>query len=271
MSIRNLGVGCLLLAVAGFAQPGPPAPRFRGGMGGARFLGAQAGTPGRIIKNAPFSADIVTETTQTLPDGNHIRQTHTTRLYRDSEGRTRTEQDLGTLNGLAASSDLPRVIFINDPVAGVSYALNPSSHSATRSTSRQGSSTAVSSRAQGGKNAGNPPLWRAANGNNPNMKVESLGTQTIEGLPATGRRTTLTIPAGQIGNDQPIQVVTETWFSPDLQAVILSKHSDPRTGETVVSYKNVSRVEPSITLFEVPPDYTVTDAPQPRMAPRSKN
>lgn len=93
------------------------------------------------------------------------------------------------------------------------------------------------------------------------VKTESLGRQTIEGIPADGTRTTRTIPAGQIGNEQPLQIVTETWYSPDLQMVLLSKRSDPRSGDTVTRLSNISRAEPPRTLFEAPADYKITDGP----------
>jgi len=93
-----------------------------------------------------------------------------------------------------------------------------------------------------------------------NIKTESLGRQTIEGVPADGTRTTMTIAAGQWGNEQPIQIVTERWYSPDLQTVVLSKHTDPRTGETVSKLANVSRAEPPTSLFEPPADYKVAEA-----------
>src|ERR1043165_8473753 len=98
----------------GFGPPPPGGP-------GARFLGAEAGAPGRLVKNAPYSADIVTESTQTLPDGNHIRQTSTVKAYRDSEGRTRREQSaqLGALSA-SGSTNMPSLVFIHDPVGGVS-------------------------------------------------------------------------------------------------------------------------------------------------------
>jgi hypothetical protein len=92
-----------------------------------------------------------------------------------------------------------------------------------------------------------------------NVRTESLGRQTIEGVQADGTRTTMTIPAGQVGNEQPIQVVTETWYSSDLQMVVMRKHSDPRGGETSTRMTNVSRAEPPRTLFDVPVDYKVTD------------
>jgi hypothetical protein len=135
------------------------------------------------------------------------------------------------------------VVFINDPVAHVNYALSPSAHTATRS-------------AGAGRRMRVPQALPGGQG----LKTESLGHQAIEGVPAEGTRTTMTIAAGQLGNEQPIQIVTETWYSADLQTVILSKRSDPRSGETVTRYANISRTEPPHALFEVPADYKVTDA-----------
>ena len=92
-----------------------------------------------------------------------------------------------------------------------------------------------------------------------NVKTESLGKQAIEGVVAEGTRTTMSIPAGQIGNEQPIQIVSESWYSPELQTVILRKRSDPRSGETVTRYTNVSRAEPPRTLFEPPADFKLSE------------
>jgi hypothetical protein len=213
--------------------------------------------PGRVVKNAPYSADVVTETTQTLSDGNHIRQSSTAKVYRDTEGRTRREQSLNALGGLAPSSNLPQVVFINDPVAGFNYALNPQNRTATKSTwarpgrggEAQGSSQQMARLRQGPGGAARQ-----------NVKTESLGRQTIEGVPADGTRTTMTIAAGQWGNEQPIQIVTERWYSPDLQTVVLSKRTDPRMGESVSKLANISRSEAPSSLFEPPADYKVAEA-----------
>src|SRR5689334_22963343 len=129
MLIRTTLIGILTAAASLYAQPGPPPGR---GPGGARFLRGEPGMLGRVVKNAPYSAEIVTETTQTLPDGNRIRQTNSSRYYRDSEGRTRREQSLKSLNGLAPNSNLPQAVFINDPVAHTNYALNPAERTANK-------------------------------------------------------------------------------------------------------------------------------------------
>jgi hypothetical protein len=239
MSIRTLAIGLLAVAAAS-AQP-----QSRGGAPnwGPRVVGAEPGRQGPVVKGAPFSADLVTETTQALADGNHIHQTSTSRLYRDAEGRTRREQSLNGLGVLAPNANLPPVVFINDPVAHVNYALSPSAHTATRAAGA-GRRMRVPQAQTGGQS----------------LKTESLGHQTIEGVQTEGTRTTVTIAAGQLGNEQPIQIVSETWYSADLQMAILSRRSDPRSGETVTRYANMSRTEPAHALFEVPADYKVTDA-----------
>jgi hypothetical protein len=225
--------------------------------------------PGRVVKNAPYSADIVTETSQTLADGNHIRQSSAAKVYRDSEGRTRREQSLNAVRGLAPSSNLPQVVFINDPVGGVNYALNPQNRTATKSAwARQGrggqAQNSSQSMARLRQQSANPSAatagrWGRGAASRQNVKTESLGRQTIEGVQADGTRTTMTIAAGQWGNEQPIQIVTERWYSADLQTVVLSKRSDPRMGETVTRVTNISRNEPSSSLFEPPSDYKVAE------------
>jgi len=259
MPMRTTLAGLVLLAAGAMAQPAGPG-RGPGPFGGARFLGAEAGMPGRVVKNAPYSADVVTETTQTLPDGNRIHQVTTVKMYRDSEGRTRSEQSLKNLNGLAPNASLPEVVFINDPVAGANYALNPSARTANKSAWMHPAMAMGRGAGRGARRGG---------GDNPNVKTESLGSQAIEGVQADGTRTTMTIPAGRIGNEQPIQMVTETWYSADLKTVVLSKRSDPRMGETVTRLSNVSRAEPPATLFQVPADYKVSEAPrQDRSGPK---
>jgi hypothetical protein len=275
MLIRSTLIGILVLATGALAQPPEPGRgpgRGPGPFGGARFLGAEAGMPGRVVKNAPYSADIVTETTQTLPDGNRIHQVNTVRFYRDSEGRTRSEQSLKTLNGLAPNSNLPPVVFINDPVAGSNYALNPTAKTATRSNwARPGGEMRPMGRGPGagpGAEIAGPGPGRGLRRNGNNIKTEALGSQTIEGVPAEGTRTTMTIPAGEIGNDQALQIVSETWRSADLKTIVLYKRSDPRTGETVTRMTNVSRAEPPSTLFQVPVDFKVSDSPRTGRGPR---
>jgi hypothetical protein len=259
MQVSKLALGLFVLTAALLAQTPPPGGRGRFGPSGGpgpRFLGGEPGMPGRIVKNAPFTGDLVTETSQTLNDGNHIHQTTTAHMVRDSEGRTRREQSLNGLGALGAPAGNAQAVFISDPVAGVSYALNPSSRTVSK--------LAEPGRGRGGRNGKQPPPPDAARwsrgANSDDIKTESLGRQTIEGIPADGTRITQTIAAGAMGNELPIQVVTERWNSPDLHMDILTKRNDPRFGETVTKLTNISRAEPSHTLFEPPADYkTVED------------
>lgn len=247
------------------------------GLGGPMFE-SSAGILRAGVKNAPFSADVVTEISNTLADGNHIRQTINSKVYRDSDGRTRREQAVN-LNGLAPDANMQQMVFINDPVAGVSYSLNARERTGMKSVRNsarnndghgpQRMSQDAPGRGPGPRNGGLDGRQVRTGGVAP--KTESLGRQTMEGVPAEGRRITMTIPAGQAGNELPIHIVVESWYSSDLQTTVLSKHSDPRNGETVTRLVNISRSEPSHMLFEAPADYKLSEAaagmPRPRGGP----
>jgi TonB family protein len=90
---------------------------------------------------------------------------------------------------------------------------------------------------------------------------ESLGKQNVEGVEAEGTRSTVTIPAGEIGNERPIEIVNERWYSNELQTVVMTRHADPRFGESSYRLTNIDRREPAKSLFEVPVDYTVKGGP----------
>ena len=95
------------------------------------------------------------------------------------------------------------------------------------------------------------------------VTTEDLGSQTMQGVTVIGKRTTHTIPTGQIGNDAPISIVTEVWSSPDLKTVVYSKRTDPRMGEQTFQLTNITRSEPDPSLFAVPAGFPVTDGPHP--------
>jgi hypothetical protein len=249
------------------------------------FMGGQL-IGGKTVKGAPYSAEAVTEITQTLPDGNHIVNRSSSTLYRDSEGRERREESFNKLGAWNSQGEPARAIFISDPVAKTNYTLDSKAHTA----SKMGSHLPLKSRIEGGGRGGAVTLrdFGMAHGateqavlvdDGPDMvyfnqkvttdqsqsKVEQLGKRIIEGVQAEGTRTTVTIPAGQIGNERPIDIVSERWYSPELQMTMLSKHSDPRNGETVYKLTGVNRSEPQRTLFEVPADYTISETPMMRI------
>jgi hypothetical protein len=236
------------LAAALYAQE--PRPPF--GSPGIRLLGAQPGRPRQIVKGAPYSADVSTEINRTLADGNKIHQMIAERVYRDSDGRTRRETSLVGIGVPVPSGGGPQLAFIDDPVAEGSYVLDLGAHTASKMPWRPPRSNSDPVRRQ-----------LRARAEDFNRRVESLGRQTVAGLAAEGTRITETIPAGRIGNALPIQVVTERWYSPDLQTVILEKRSDPRSGDYLYQWTNIVRAEPSASLFTVPSDFPLSQAAGP--------
>jgi len=250
---------------------------------------ARTAVEGRIIPNAPYSAEAVTESTQVLADGNRINRKSVTRVYRDGEGRTRREE----LN----ESGTVITVSIVDPVAHATYVLNPASHTAYRDGIRIAMPGGFGTGAEGMRGRGPEPPTTVQAEERVKQKVEEaarrevppgppppsppappaervlversaagstsreeLGTQNIEGVPATGSRSTTTIPAGAIGNLQPIKVVAEQWFSSDLGVLVMTKHSDPRVGETIYRLQSIVRAEPDRSLFTLPPDYTLKES-----------
>ncbi len=235
---------------------------------GYEVLGGQM-ISGKTVKGAPYSALAVNESVQVLADNNRIVNTNTSTLYRDSQGRERREE---SFNGTVRS------IFISDPVEGVNYTLEPQSKIARKNTPRTFSFTSIPDDAaklkaqkmvsesrtlmitsSGGAGGALAFVTRDFNSGKLDSKVENLGMQVIEGVSAEATRTTVTIPAGQIGNEQPIVTVTERWYSPDLQTVVMTKRSDPRMGTTTYKLTNINRSEPAATLFQVPSDYAIIE------------
>ncbi|MGA8871707.1 MAG: hypothetical protein WA434_11305 [Candidatus Acidiferrales bacterium] len=231
-------------------------------------VGFEGGVGGKTVTGAPFSATFSTQTTQTLADGNQIKRSTSGTFARDSEGRTRRDLTLPGIGPWAASGkSAPHAVMINDVVAGKQYILEPNRKVARqvrvlgkRRLDREGTSVQVD-----GSMPGPPPPPEAlqfpdSGAARPDAKdvvTTSLGAQTINGVLAEGTRYTRTIPAGAIGNEKPIVITSERWYSSDLQMVVLSRRDDPRMGETVTQLTNIQRSEPDASLFQVPPDYKV--------------
>eukprot|EP01114_Cavostelium_apophysatum_P010744 TRINITY_DN24853_c0_g1_i1.p2 TRINITY_DN24853_c0_g1~~TRINITY_DN24853_c0_g1_i1.p2 ORF type:complete len:374 (+),score=105.29 TRINITY_DN24853_c0_g1_i1:658-1779(+) len=281
----------------------------------------------KMVKNAPYSAEMVSEKVQTLSDGNQIVRKSSSKSYRDSAGRSRTEMrsDEGELVAVT----------INDPVQGVRYILRPRDKSAIKisapnitaiaareharsaaAEARIASSEARVAAAQA-RVAGEQARIRveelrregklpdgerviikqversgAANGEFKDVQIriaqvaaanaaarvapviagaigehkwaskaetKDLGSRDFNGVKANGTQRSYEIPAGEIGNRNAIVVSTETWISPELQAVVYQKRSDPRSGESVFRLEDLRRDEPAAALFTVPSDYSVKD------------
>lgn len=255
----------------------------------AKVLSIQGAVMSPTVKGAPYTAEELTQSTQTLADGTRIHNENHTTVYRDGEGRIRREG--------------PNEVSIFDAVSGVRYVLNSKTQTAGKMTlgnvfyftggpgaagqagpsgtfeyrvkapvslgeigvGQSGPETIAVMKegvrtfsAVGAISAG-PAGAMAATMPQKNAHQESLGQQVMEGVNAEGTRTTVTLDAGTIGNDRPIQIVSERWYSPDLQTVIMTKHTDPRTGEETFQLTNIRRGEPDPSLFQVPAGYQIID------------
>ena len=254
-------------------NPGPGPVTINVGGFGAGF--------GATVQGAPYSATVTNESVQTLADGNRIVQSSTGTIARDSQGRTRQDTMLPLIGNLSAA-DAPHLIFIHDPVAQTSYTLNLTDKTAQKmpipplppvpppAGAPGPGQDAFYVQATGVATASGqlppPPMIGQKvflTNDQGQATTEDLGSQTMECVFVTGVRTTRTIPAGQIGNDKPISIVTEVWTSPDLKTIIYSKRSDPRMGELTFQLTNITRAEPDASLFSVPADFKLVEGPKP--------
>lgn len=264
---------------------------------------------GEVIEGKPYSAESVTESTQMLADGNRITTTNRARVYRDSAGRTRREQQLDAV-GVWQADEPVSMVTINDPTRNVTYFIDSRTETVRELTpfrlerTLEGAAQPAEpgpaprmvigappepSAAGGGESRADEPAAGAgvaadrgvqhfrlarppanvalaspvfgtiasAGGPVGAPVTESLGEQVLEGVLARGTRVTHTIAAGAIGNELPIEIVREEWYSPDIEAIVLSRNFDPRFGETSYRLINVDRSEPPPELFTIPQDYEV--------------
>jgi hypothetical protein len=293
-----------MLAIAGDAvAQSVDLPVWYTAQGGAFFLPLGIG---RAISGAPYSADVTSTVTQVLADGTRIEQSVRGKVYRDSAGRMRREQQVIGLGPLTPADAAP-IVTITDPTTRVTYTLDERTRTArpTRYTPTLAVSlnemdwlepfaaavrldlTAVAAASRRNADAARLALpvdrlrlrssgadaavqrggGRGGRTGGIAPEPEQLGSRQVEGVTATGVRLTQTIPVGQIGNDRPIVITEERWESPDLQTVVYSKHHDPRTGDVEYRLHNISRTEPPASLFQVPATYTIVGAAPPAPPP----
>jgi len=253
-----------------------------------RVVGLQGGIMGKTVKGAPYSGVEVNESTQMLADGTRIHNESQTQVYRDSEGRMRRETPTEItiwdpvanasylLNPKAQTArKLPMGNFVFTSNRTGNGEVNTFTIRTDRPEGMRGVSVgdeakikaeieaevkAASAVGNVGFATGNAELMKRRMTRREKVKEEPLGKQAIEGVTAEGTRTVSTIEAGAIGNDRPMQTVTERWFSPELQTVMLTRSTDPRLGEEVFKLINVNRAEPAAYLFQAPAGYQILEA-----------
>lgn len=265
----------------------------------AKIVAEVAASSDRVVKNAPFSAEAISESVQVLADGNRIVRSSTTKMYRNSEGRFRREMVNGTGGMFGTLYTTAPGVTILDPVAGQRFMLDQELKTARSAQLKiapriaikpdvpvgeaqravvaeklaqelkEKTITRIETRGQvveelavaagsiRGEVRGDFTLMSPKY----ETRTEQLGGQIMEGVEAEGTRMYTTIPAGAIGNERPIEIVYERWFSKDLQMTVYSKHSDPRFGEQTYRLTNIVRSEPDPSLFTLPTGYKVIPEP----------
>jgi hypothetical protein len=303
----------------------------------ARVIAEIAAGNEKMVKNAPFSAEAVSESVQVLPDGNRIVRSSSSKLYRNSEGRFRREMAGGSGGMFGTYYGVGQGISILDPVVGQRVMLNTENMTARvmqlghgknisiaghtaiatkeltaakraeleatlaksgdmteeqraklRSQLAEAKTYADVTAAGGavttvvapspttvvtptaaapvtvysGQGEGNAYSMVYSTGQSKyETRTEDLGTRDFEGVSAAGTRRVTTIPAGAIGNERPIEIVYERWYSKELELVVYSKHSDPRMGEQIYRLTNINRSEPDPSLFTIPQGYRTLNEP----------
>ncbi|MGH9358525.1 MAG: hypothetical protein ACRD22_20465 [Terriglobia bacterium] len=288
------GFFILGVASAGVAQ-NPPSPPSAGRPFVREFMVLSAGPmmESKIVTGAPYSAEAETEIRQTLADGNHIDHKETSWIYRDSAGRIRHERTLSMLGPMSAQG---KMVTLFDPVAHVTYILDLARKTAYKITGPRkgmvrdrgmgmlGGQVTVSTMGMPGgpvtmgptggdfvyRHEGRNFIYRREGIESEPQSV-SLGTRTIDGVTADGTRTTRVIPAGAIGNEKPITIVSERWYSPKLLTVVMTRRDDPRFGVITYQLTNIKLSEPAAVLFKVPAGYKIEQRPpRPRRFFREK-
>ncbi len=261
MRLSRISLGLLLVFFATFLSA------QTGGSWSSAPLPPNAPAIPTTVKNAPFSAGVITQYDRVLDNGNHIHRETRGWVFRDTQGRVRTETEFGSAPG---GVDKSQHITIQDPVQRVVIHLDTRNKTAIVHHLGEPAATTAVAKDAGAPRSGNAvlvapqtagapttiPLQHPEAGKRPVTRTESLGSKSIEGTLVTGTRTTRAI---ENSSDQPITSVTETWFSRDLQMVVLSDTDDGQAGRSMMKLVDIVRSDPNPQLFQIPPDYTIKD------------
>ncbi|MGA2896390.1 MAG: hypothetical protein ABSE27_02185 [Acidobacteriaceae bacterium] len=193
----------------------------------------------------PYTAKQTTTRVQTLADGTHITTVTTAQIWRDADGRMRTETTNTPTNGTPY-----RFISIYDPVARIRMSWTVGNPNNSKVVTVYHFPQPVAQPM--------PAAPQTTQRYYPSRN-ESLPPQTIEGLYATGFRNTNTTPAGYEGNDRDLTTTRETWTAQDLGITLRSIVDDPRTGKATTETADIQQIAPDPSLFKAPDGYQVKD------------
>lgn len=240
---KGLHLMALSLLAAVMVAQGPPEGPGGHGPGGP---GGPGGGGGPVVTGAPYSATRTMTMQEMLANGNKVQNSRQEKVYRDADGRTRTESTMTLPSGETRTQ-----VTIFDPVAGFVARLNLQDSVAMKMTLPPMNGTK--------RTPPTPP----SGANAPTMTKSDLGSKTIEGLAATGTMETRTIPAGAMGNTEAITTTRETWIATALKVPVAMTETDPRRGTTTMQLTNISQTAPDPALFQIPSSFTVKEGAGP--------
>jgi hypothetical protein len=234
------------------------------------------------VAGKPYAAEKVTRSEWHLADGTVITHEADTKIARDGEGRIREEiehTNAASIGGKQMNHTAESVT-IADPVSHSLLIMSgPKPTMALRMQMPDFANTVSRPRTGGmaGMLASPPPapvrlgvatgssanvgLARGSGTARDEVRTEDLGKQSLAGLLVKGTRTSTTIPLGEIGNDRPITITHEEWYSPDLKVVVRSEDSDPRSGTQTMELQGLTLGEADPALFRAPVGVTVREMP----------
>lgn len=197
------------------------------------------------VPNASFSSVVTTEWTKTLADGSTMTRENHRVVVRDSAGRIFQERRTFVPKGAQAEPQV-RWTEISDPLAHTKYFCRADSHVCTLRAYYSPATEAAEMLSADGQ--GKVILSR-----------QDLGKSDVSGMEVVSTRETRTIEAGIVGNDRPISITKEFWYSPKLALNMLVKRNDPRSGAQTFTVTDLSLGEPDPKYFQVPAGFTVVD------------
>lgn len=220
------------------------------------------------VYEAPFSAEAVTTVNLRFPDGRRLAQRTTARYFRDGNGRVRVEHLMEGLPAARSPAERGiRLVIASNPCEPHASAVDPVTRTAHRffpswlSAMTIGASSYLPIPLDGGGQFLH--IERAVGVVDrgaivpPGTLVDDapLGMRRFSGLDVVGRRVTMTTATGQIGNDAPVVVRDEGWYSPDLHLVVAVDYSDSRYGTVRYRLTNLRREDQPSELFVLPEGY----------------
>jgi hypothetical protein len=246
----------IVMAMGIAARAQSPAPCT---LGITKYLGAAS----MLMSGHPYSATIKETFEQKLGDGNSIHSVTRTKQARDSTGKTMSEFAVECLRGEDGQPELMLNVRVTDPVAKESlrWQVNGMTPKVVRISHYLDSTPLTDDMAERQK------MMQIHQPSRNEFHTEKLGSKTICGMVVEGSRRVRTIPAGEEGNEQPLEVIDETWRSRELGFALMMINDDPRRGRTTIEYEALNLGEPDPALFSPPADYKIEEQVMKVVAP----